>query len=180
MLTSRPRLYWKDQLANWEAYSILNTLRLVDLARSCIWALARQEAVCASIVARSALETAAAFVDAARTVTATITGPAERKESGLLNPAVNLRTTVVESQELEHAGGRMGGWASVKPGLWPPFGPLGADLRLAGAGCKVVQALLSISAERSRPLGIAARAATGELISADPVGSLGGYSNSAR
>jgi hypothetical protein len=41
MLTSRPRLYWKDQLANWEAYSILNTLRLVDLARSCIWALAR-------------------------------------------------------------------------------------------------------------------------------------------
>jgi hypothetical protein len=82
MLTSRPRLYWKDQLANWEAYSILNTLRLVDLARSCIWALARQEAVCASIVARSALETAAAFVDAARTVTATITGPPDERRAG--------------------------------------------------------------------------------------------------
>jgi hypothetical protein len=52
-------LYWQDQLGNWEAYSIMNTLRITDLARSCVWALAREDAVCASLLARSALETAA-------------------------------------------------------------------------------------------------------------------------
>ena len=43
-------LYWRDQLGNWEAYSLMNTLRVIDLARSCVWALARQDAVCASLV----------------------------------------------------------------------------------------------------------------------------------
>ena len=43
-------LYWRDQLGNWEAYSFTNTLRVIDLARSCVWALARQDAVCASLL----------------------------------------------------------------------------------------------------------------------------------
>jgi hypothetical protein len=95
-------LYWRDQLGNWEAYSLMNTLRVTDLARSCVWALARQDAVCASLLARSALETAAAFVDTARTVSATISGPTrDRKSSAILDPAVDLRTTVVVNKELE-------------------------------------------------------------------------------
>ena len=55
------RLYWRNQLRNWEAYAIMITRRVIDLARSCVWALARQEAVCASLLARSALEPAAAL-----------------------------------------------------------------------------------------------------------------------
>jgi hypothetical protein len=95
-------LYWRDQLGNWEAYSLMNTLRVIDLARSCVWALARQDTVCASLLARSALETAAAFVDAARTVSATIMGPTgEEKPGPILDPAVDLRTTCVISEELE-------------------------------------------------------------------------------
>lgn len=95
-------LYWRDQLGNWEAYSLMNTLRVIDLARSCVWALARQDALCATLVARSALETAAAFVDTARTVSATISGPTtERKPSAILDPAVDLRWTVVVNNPLE-------------------------------------------------------------------------------
>lgn len=94
-------LYWQDQLGNWEAYSIMNTLRITDLARSCVWALAREDAVCASLLARSALETAAAFVDAARTVSATITRTTDGKSGSILDPDVDLRTTVVISEELE-------------------------------------------------------------------------------
>jgi hypothetical protein len=95
-------LYWGDQLGNWEAYSLMNTLRVIDLARSCVWALARQDGVCASLLARSALETAATFVDAARTVSATISGPnTENRPSALLDPAVDLRKTIVKNEELE-------------------------------------------------------------------------------
>lgn len=91
-------LYWRDQLGNWEAYSLMSTLRVIDLVRSCIWALARQDAVCASLLARSALETAAAFVDAARMVTGTIK---EGKSSPILDPDVDLCTTLVISEKLE-------------------------------------------------------------------------------
>ena len=95
-------LYWRDQLGDWEAYSLMNVWRVVNLARSCVWALARQDALCASLLARSALETAAAFVDAARTVSATISRPtAEREPGGILDPAIDLRTTTVISEELE-------------------------------------------------------------------------------
>lgn len=95
-------LYWRDQLGNWEAYSLMNTLRVIDLVRSCIWALGRRDAVCASLLARSALETAAAFVDAARMVSATIRGPnPEQTPSLILDPAVDLRKTAVISDDLE-------------------------------------------------------------------------------
>ncbi len=95
-------LYWRDQLGNWEAYSLMNTLRVIDIARSCVWALARQDAVCASLLARSALETAVAFVDAARTVTATICGPPTEDRPGpILDPSIDLRTTGVTSHDLE-------------------------------------------------------------------------------
>ncbi len=95
-------LYWRDQLGNWEAYSIMNTLRVIDLARSCVWALARQEALCASLLAGSALETAAAFVDAARTVSATCRAPATERDPGsILDPTFDLREAGVVSTALE-------------------------------------------------------------------------------
>lgn len=54
------------------------------------------------MLARSALETAAAFVDAARKVSASIRGPTnERKPSPILDPEIDLRATGVTSEELE-------------------------------------------------------------------------------
>jgi hypothetical protein len=89
-------LYWRDQLGNWEAYSLMNTWRVIDLARSCVWAPARKDVVCAGLLARSAMETAATFVDAARKVSATISGPTnERKPSPILDPEIDLRKTGV-------------------------------------------------------------------------------------
>lgn len=94
--------YWRDQLGNWEAYSIMNTLRVIDLVRSCIWALNRADAVCCCLLARSALETTAAFVDAARIMHKTILeGQNEGKPSPLFDPGINLRTSIVVSKELE-------------------------------------------------------------------------------
>jgi hypothetical protein len=94
-------LYWRDQMGNWEAYAVMNTLRVIDLARSCVWALARNDSVCACLLARSALETSVAFVDAARTVHATINGPSNQCKEGILDASVNLRTTFVTSKDLE-------------------------------------------------------------------------------
>ena len=67
------RLYWQDALKNCEAYSMMSTWRLVELARSCVWALARRDLLCAALMARSALESAANFLDSvAGTVAATL------------------------------------------------------------------------------------------------------------
>jgi hypothetical protein len=46
-------LYWKDTLGNCEAYSLMNTWRMIDLAQSGILALARNDTICASLLARS-------------------------------------------------------------------------------------------------------------------------------
>lgn len=95
--------YWRDQLGNWEAYAVMNTLRVIDLARSCVWSLGRRDIVCASLLSRSALETAVAFVDASRTVSATLVGTDKKgNTSTVLDPALDLRDTVVTCEELEH------------------------------------------------------------------------------
>jgi hypothetical protein len=88
-------LYWRDQLGNWEAYSLMNTFRVIDLARSCVWALGREDTVCASLLARAGLETAAAFLDVARVVAGAIEG------GPLLDPTVDLGGNIVISEELE-------------------------------------------------------------------------------
>jgi hypothetical protein len=71
------KLYWQDMLGTCEAYSIMSTWRVIELARSCIWALARDDNICAALLARAALESAAQFVDAARTINATVCGVTE-------------------------------------------------------------------------------------------------------
>ncbi len=96
------RLYWRDQLGCCEAYSILSTWRTIDLARGCIWALARKDVVGAALMARFALENAAQFVDTCRSIAATIVGETEELGKGrLLDPSVDFRKNVVMSQDFE-------------------------------------------------------------------------------
>ena len=92
------QIYWRDQIGNWEAYSIMNALRVFDLARSGIWAIGRRDAMCACLLARAILETAASFQVAARTVSATLTG---HKGPSIFDPDFNIHQMVASSTELE-------------------------------------------------------------------------------
>lgn len=65
-------LYWIDVLATCEAYTVMSLWRMVELIRAAVWAAARRDFVCAALVARAALESAIQYVNAARTITATI------------------------------------------------------------------------------------------------------------
>ena len=85
------QLYWEDMLKNCEAYSMMSTWRVVELARSCVWALARHDLVCSALMARSALETTVQYVDFARTISATL----ERL------PEVDVRWNLIISDDLE-------------------------------------------------------------------------------
>lgn len=89
-------LYWRDHLGNWEAYSLMNTFRVIDLARSCVWSVARRDVLCASLLARSALETAVS-----RTVSATISGTISDKADTSPDQTIDLRNRVVVNEELE-------------------------------------------------------------------------------
>jgi hypothetical protein len=55
------RLYWHDMLGQIEAFSIMNAWRLGEVARSAVWALRRDDVICAAVMSRAALETAAAY-----------------------------------------------------------------------------------------------------------------------
>jgi hypothetical protein len=85
------QLYWIDMLKTCEAYSIMTTWRAVELARSCIWALGRDDIHCTALTARAALEGTAQYVDSARWISATLDQI----------PEVTLRNGRVTSSELE-------------------------------------------------------------------------------
>jgi hypothetical protein len=55
------RLYWHDMLGQIEAFSVMNAWRLGEIARSTVWALRRNDVICAAVMSRAALETAAAY-----------------------------------------------------------------------------------------------------------------------
>jgi hypothetical protein len=96
------RLYWRDQLGCCEAYGILSTWRTVDLARTCIWALARNDVVGGALMARSALENSAQLVDTCRSISATLVGETEELRTGkFLDPSVDFRKNIVMSQDFE-------------------------------------------------------------------------------
>ena len=105
------RLYWRDQLGLCEAYAILSTWRTVDLARGCIWALARSDIVGAALMARSALENSAQLLDTSRSISATLVGDTvaaalteEAEDVGkqkLLDPSVDFRKAMVISEDFE-------------------------------------------------------------------------------
>jgi hypothetical protein len=85
------RLYWQDAIKNCEAYSVMSTWRLMELARSCVWALARRDLLCAALMARSALESTTHYLDSSRTVAATLEQIGD----------VDFRKVVVISEDLE-------------------------------------------------------------------------------
>jgi hypothetical protein len=85
------QLYWQDTLKTCEAYTVMCSWRMVDMARSCVWALERDDALCAAILARSALEGTAQFADAARTISATLDGLSD----------VDREANIVVSTDLE-------------------------------------------------------------------------------
>ena len=96
------QIYWRDVLANCEAFSLLTTWRTVDAARSCSWALARGDLLGAVLLARSALENVVQYVDGVRQISATITGASNSAESkGVLDRAIDIKMNAVSSTELE-------------------------------------------------------------------------------
>jgi len=52
----------------------MTTWRVVELACSCVWALARRDPLCAALMARSALEGTARYADFARQMNGTLEG----------------------------------------------------------------------------------------------------------
>jgi hypothetical protein len=63
------RIYWQDTLKTCEAYTVMATWRIVDLARNCSSALGRDDYLSATILARSALEATAQFFHSTQTIT---------------------------------------------------------------------------------------------------------------
>ena len=55
------KLEWQDMLDQIQAFGLLSAWRLMELASSAIWAIRRNDPLCAAIMARAALETSAAY-----------------------------------------------------------------------------------------------------------------------
>lgn len=53
------RLAWQDMLEQVQAFGMLSALRLTELVSSAVWAIRRNDPLCAAIIARAALETSA-------------------------------------------------------------------------------------------------------------------------
>jgi hypothetical protein len=75
---------------------MMSIWRVIELARSCVWALARHDNVCAALLARAALESSAQFVDAARTINATV-----NLGGCILDPTKDLNTAPIAWKPLE-------------------------------------------------------------------------------
>ncbi len=55
------RLYWSDMLGQIEAFGVTTGWRLAEIARSAVWAIRRNDPLCAAIMARAALETTSSY-----------------------------------------------------------------------------------------------------------------------
>ena len=53
--------YWEDTLGQIEVYSVMSAWRLGEITRSAVWALNRNDVICAAVMSRAALETTAAY-----------------------------------------------------------------------------------------------------------------------
>jgi hypothetical protein len=53
--------YWRDMIGQIEAFSIMSAWRLAEITRSAVWATRRDEVLCAAVMSRAALETAASY-----------------------------------------------------------------------------------------------------------------------
>lgn len=65
-------LYWRDTLATLEAYTVMAVWRMIDMAQAAVRAVEEENIVPASVLARSALESAIQFVHDARTMSSTL------------------------------------------------------------------------------------------------------------
>ena len=65
------RFYWTDALGSCQAYTVMSVWRMVELSRSTVYALRKKDSVAAAIIARSAMENVAQYLDTARTIAAT-------------------------------------------------------------------------------------------------------------
>ena len=54
-------LYWRDMLDQVQAFGLLSAWRLTELISSAVWAIRRNDPLCAAIMARAALETSASY-----------------------------------------------------------------------------------------------------------------------
>jgi hypothetical protein len=91
-LIATNQLYWVDMLKMCEGYSIMSTWRVIELARSCVWSLARDDVICAALTARAALEGTAQYLQTARTVSATL---------DTIRHDADFNSTLVASSDLE-------------------------------------------------------------------------------
>ena len=55
------RLAWQDMLEQVQAFGMLSALRLTELVSSAVWAIRRNDPLCAAIIARASLETSASY-----------------------------------------------------------------------------------------------------------------------
>lgn len=84
--------YWRDTLSTIEAHTVMSVWRMMDIAQACLSCVGEDAVVPASILARSALESAIQFVHDARTMTATLTPVLD----------LDLTKSLVSSTELEN------------------------------------------------------------------------------
>jgi hypothetical protein len=94
------QFYWRDLLGYAEAFELMTTWRTIDMARSCVWAVAKNDVTGAALFARAGIENVSQFIDAARTISATIAGKGQ-EPGGLLAPTLDPRKTLLTSSELE-------------------------------------------------------------------------------
>jgi hypothetical protein len=83
------RLQWQDMLDQVQAFGLLSAWRLVELASSAVWAMRRDDPLCAAIMARAALETAASYAWF------------QTKMRPGINAAIGLDLTIVDLRPLE-------------------------------------------------------------------------------
>lgn len=90
-IVDKNALYWRDTLANIEAYFVTAIWRMVDICQAAIYAVESENIVPAGILARSALESAVQFVHDARKICSTLDDVSK----------VDFSKNICESSELE-------------------------------------------------------------------------------
>jgi hypothetical protein len=91
------RLTWQDMLDQVQAFGMLSALRLTELVSSAVWAIRRNDPLCAAIVARAALETSAAYNWFQNTIRPGIESAIGKLGQGLLVDLAPLETEFLKT-----------------------------------------------------------------------------------
>jgi hypothetical protein len=95
------RHYWLDMLGQIEAFAIMSAWRLADAARSAIWAVGREDVLCAALMARAALETAASYAWLQSEIRPALADVAQRDQPGWVKYDDNGVTKDLEEKLLK-------------------------------------------------------------------------------